>query len=183
MKYLLFVFSFILGLVLQLQGQHYQKRDFTTVSLGNSIVDELLPEGVEYTPFTLLTSFPIWTRGKFTVYGESQLVQAINSFNFSTEYEFGGNLGLLFIQPLSRNVNFTAAIGSGPHYVTIDTRRQADGFIFSDNVEMGFTFFIPSANTTVNVRSRFRHISNAGLQEPNGGIDNLFLVVGIGTAW
>ena len=182
MRRLLFAFLLTLGLN-SLIAQNFAQKTYANVNIGNSVIDELLPEGITYTPLTMLGSFSLWNKGKFSIYGEGQLVQAIHSFNFNTEYEFGANLGVMFQQPINPNINLTAAIGSGPHYVTIDTRRQADGFIFSDNFELGFSFFLPSIQTTLNLKSRFRHISNAGLQEPNGGIDNLFVILGIGTVW
>lgn len=181
-RLLLIVQITILGLV-NIQAQNSYRPQFASASIGNSVIDELLPEGIQYTPLTMLGAFSLWNKGKFTLYGEAQLVQAIHGINYQTEYEFGGNLGFMFQQPLVKHLNLQAAIGSGPHYVTIDTRRQANGFIFSDNFELGFRWFIPKIQTTVSLNSRFRHISNAGLQEPNGGIDNLFVVFGIGTIW
>ena len=98
------------------------------------------------------------------------------------DYEFGFNAGLRYHLGLTPFLELNAAIGSGPHFISVQTRRQADGFIFSDNMEIGFTYFMP-VRTTINVKARFRHISNAGLQAPNGGIDNLFVVIGIGTTF
>lgn len=152
---------------------------FGVVNVGYSIINEILPEGYYYTPQTLLGAIDIWKRKKFSLYSELQLVQAYDNFNLETDYEFGLNLGFMFSQPLFKNLLLSAGIGSGPHYVTVDTDRQARGFIFSDNVELGLSYELRKFSTIFNMRFRFRHISNAGFKSPNGGIDNLFLVLGV----
>lgn len=163
-------------------SQNYSKikaDPFGTINAGYSIINEILPEGYYYNPQTLLGSIDIWQKKKFSLYSELQLVQAFDNFNKETDYEFGLNLGFMFSQLLFKRLLLTTAIGSGPHYVTVDTGRQAKGFIFSDNVELGLSYELRKFHTILNTKLRFRHISNAGLKEPNGGIDNLFLILGV----
>ena len=70
-------------------------------------------------------------------------------------------------------------LGSGPHYINAQTQRQAKGFIFSDNLAAGIRLPLPAHLAgEFNIQYRLRHISNAGLKSPNGGINNGFLVVG-----
>ena len=161
----------------------FESPRFTGLEFGVSAIDELLPEGVPYTPFTMLGSFSVWQKGRGQIYGEGQLTQAINSFTLKTDYEFGMNLGFRYRLPLSPKTSFSAAIGSGPHYITVETRRQARGFIFSDNIELGFHQYVPSEDLQLNIKARYRHISNAGLKSPNGGIDNMLIVVGVSKYW
>ncbi|MBM3441042.1 MAG: acyloxyacyl hydrolase, partial [Bacteroidetes bacterium] len=52
--------------------------------------------------------------------------------------------------------------------------RQARGFIFSDNAFGGVNLKC-AKHTWIDLRIGFRHISNAGLREPNGGVNNLML--------
>jgi hypothetical protein len=88
---------------------------------------------------------------------------------------------ILFFQ--ADRLSLYAAIGSGPHYITVETDRQARGFIFSDNFELGSAYNFERINTAFLLKFRFRHISNAGLKEPNGGIDNFFVIAGLSANW
>ena len=172
----------VLGLNLSVFSQ-VDGQDYISNSFGYSVIDEMLPEGFDYVPFTMLTAFPVYRKGLFSLYSELQLTQAINSLELENEYEFGANLGIMLTLPVSEPLVITAAIGAGPHYITIETRHQAQGFIFSDNFEAGMIYNIKSIDTALNARIRYRHISNAGLERPNRGIDNFFLVFGISKAW
>lgn len=153
----------------------------TTYSVGRSIIDEYLPEGFAYDPVTFLFNTPIYSFGAFTLYGETQFTQAFNTLKRVVDYEFGWNGGIRYQTHLAKHLQLTAAIGSGPHYISVETRNQANGFIFSDNFELGFTYAFPTADTLLHMKGRFRHVSNAGLKLPNYGIDNLFLVIGLGS--
>ena len=150
----------------------------STWSFGRSIIHENLPESYAYRPISILGYFPIEQFGKFRIYGEYQFTQAVNLRN-AFDYEFGMNMGIQFIQSLSRNTTFAAAIGSGPHFITVETDRQSNGFIFSDNFEMSLRKYFPTFKSSIQLAARYRHISNAGLKNPNGGIDNLFFLFGI----
>lgn len=154
-----------------------------SAGLGYSVIAEELPEGFLYKPLTILPSATIWGKGHFTVYAEGQFTQAISLFGFKAEYEAGANFGLRYHLFVGRQLRINAAIASGPHYITIETSRQANGFIFSDNFELGLSYYLRSVDTEIQARWRYRHISNAGLQSPNGGIDNLFLVIGVAKKW
>ena len=68
-------------------------------------------------------------------------------------------------------------LGSGPHYLGFDSAIQKKGFIFSDNFFLNFSQSI-SHDLWIDYEVRFRHISNAGIAEPNIGIDNFFLGIG-----
>ncbi len=60
--------------------------------------------------------------------------------------------------------------GIGPHYISVHSEQQAWGFIFSDNLGVGLQFFA-TPHQSFDIGYRFRHISTAGLAEPNLGIN------------
>jgi hypothetical protein len=71
-------------------------------------------------------------------------------------------------------------LGSGPHFMSATIRRQIDGFLFSDNLGIGFLKQVSGRRPiALNVQFFFRHLSNAGFKEPNGGINTLNLRVGV----
>jgi len=95
-------------------------------------------------------------------------------------YEFGLNVRLSVNFSLSAHDLLSAKIGSGPHYFTAETRRQTKGFIFSDYFLATYTrgFLISGKMFAVEFEFGYRHISNANIYNPNGGISNF--VVGFG---
>lgn len=176
MKQLLFIFFLLTGPLLSLA----QDIPFpgATWSFGKSIIHEQLPEAYRYTPISILGNFPVQQFGKLGVYGEYQYTQATNLRN-SYDFEFGMNFGLRYLMQLNLKTYLIASVGSGPHYITVQTDRQASGFIFSDNFELNLRHYYTELRTTIQLAARFRHISNAGLKSPNGGIDNFFLLFGL----
>lgn len=152
---------------------------FSSFGVGTSVIDELLPEGYKYEPVTFIASSSLWSRKRLTVYLEGQFTRAASILNYQEEYGFGGNMGILYQLPITPSFQAMGAIGSGPYYITLQTDLQASGFIFSDNFEVGFTKSFKDFGAKFQMRFRFRHISNAGLKEPNDGIDNFFVFIGI----
>ncbi len=154
-----------------------------TVGIGYGVWNENLLDGGVYNPIILIGRSTVFQLSKqrgngFSVYVESQLV-AVSVREFRRrDYEFGGNLGFEYRTSLWLGSLFETSIGSGPHYITVVTRHQARGFIFSDNFEMALSQALPKGNAQLQLRFRYRHISNAGLQEPNLGIDNVFVFAG-----
>ena len=92
-------------------------------------------------------------------------------------FEFGLNAGVTYGWDFGP-IHAFGGISSGPHFVDVETDLQARGFIFSDNFLAGLRSRIGS-QWQLDTHVRFRHISNAGLQNPNKGIDNWLLVLGI----
>ncbi len=70
------------------------------------------------------------------------------------------------------------AIHAGPHYISGRIKRQKEGFIFSDNLALGLLLRIKK-DIYLDIRPAFRHLSNAGLGLPNGGINSLQWGLGI----
>ena len=95
------------------------------------------------------------------------------------DIEFGANLGLRSYICINPRFYIYQMIGSGPHYISADVQRQAKGFIFSDNFAVGAFTSLKKKNLFLNLQLRYRHISNAGLKSPNGGIDSWNFLVGL----
>lgn len=96
------------------------------------------------------------------------------------DVEFGTNVGLRYYQQLSSKFYLYQMLGSGPHFITADLPHQAKGFIFSDNLAVGFYKQINSKKPLfLNFQFRVRHISNAGLKLPNSGVNTLNVLVGL----
>ncbi|HFA47531.1 MAG TPA: acyloxyacyl hydrolase [Bacteroidetes bacterium] len=153
------------------------------IHLGIPIINEKLADGFEYRPFQLLFyyNFTNLLKGKkndLFVYLEPQLVWVHFSPKRKKEFEFGANLGLEYRLNLSGQTAIIAAVGSGPHYISAETPKQAKGFIFSDNFTLGLRQALGNSGTDLHLRARFRHISNANLKKPNNGIDSWFLIFG-----
>ena len=105
-----------------------------------------------------------------------------NEFNDSPTitrgHEFGLNAGLLvrgiFLSDLLSPYLF---ISTGPHYISGVPERQSPGFIFSDNLFSGLSIRLQES-FYLDLRFGFRHISNAGLKNPNGGINTFVVNIG-----
>ena len=94
-------------------------------------------------------------------------------------YEYGFNAGVLIRRYFQdKKWSVYAFISSGPHYVSGTPNRQSSGFIFSDNFFVGCTIRL-SEKLILDLRPGFRHISNAGLKNPNGGVNNAILSGGV----
>lgn len=183
MKHFLLLFAFFWScnaLVAQESAFH---KFLPTVGIGYGVWNENLLDGAVYNPLIFMGRSKILQLSKrrsngFSVYAESQLV-AVSLKEFRCrDYEFGANLGFEYRASLWIGSLFSTSIGSGPHYITVVTKHQARGFIFSDNFEMALSQALPKGKAQVQLRFRYRHISNAGLQEPNYGIDNVFVFAG-----
>lgn len=93
--------------------------------------------------------------------------------------EFGVNIGFAFTRYFDAGTTgLYIMAGAGPHYVSGVPERQAPGFIFSDNVALGFTRLL-SDRLALDLSAGFRHISNASLKRPNGGVNNLVVMGGV----
>ena len=154
--------------------------------IGNSLVDEYLPEGYYYHPIKITYSYAIpilkikpQRKSNIYVHFEPQFNPVIITDAKNT-FEFGINVGFLFHFKASEKGIFYGGIGSGPHYVSINTNLQAKGFNFSDNFIIGYRQLLDiNKPLELNIQTRFRHVSNDGLQKPNHGIDNLFIMIGL----
>lgn len=159
-------------------------RPFHSLHIGFTIIDQNFDDRSIYRPAAMLyyNSISLTKRNAenvFSFYYEPQLNPII--FKKKLKIEFGVNAGLSFYRKLGHGINGFISCGTGPHYINTATERQAQGFIFSDNLIIGLRKQLPSRNNSYEftIQYRFRHISNAGLSYPNQGINNGFLIFGI----
>jgi hypothetical protein len=173
-----------------------QKRiQFAELLVGTGIVNEQISPDHVYRPFLLCSRYSVSVLKKerknhlLLFYAEPQInliaisptkqSRAVENNNNSTTtfaWEAGLNMGFEY-RYYFKNYFCLLGFGSGPHFISATVAKQANGFIFSDNFYGGFGKVFNdkfSAFTKVN----FRHISNAGLKEPNYGIDNVLIFLG-----
>ncbi len=156
--------------------------------LGIPIANEKLAEGRRYKPYQLLLYYDFarlvkGDRHTLSIYLEPQFVWVHFSPKDKKEWELGANLGFEYRLRVAGQTALTAAVGSGPHVITVETSQQVKGFIFSDNFTAGIRQPLGNTGVNLDLRCRFRHISNANLKKPNQGIDNWFLIAGITRVW
>ena len=93
--------------------------------------------------------------------------------------EVGFNVGFRYIAPVTDGVSIFGEISSGPAYFSIDTVEQGDeGFNFISQFGAGLEFEITN-KVAFTAGYRYRHLSNAGLDDPNSGINTNALITGI----
>ena len=95
------------------------------------------------------------------------------------DFEFGANLGIRNYIRVNDGLFFYQMLGSGPHYISAVVKRQANGFIFSDNLAFGAFTRLTKRNLFLHLQFRIRHLSNAELKQPNGGINAWNVLVGL----
>jgi hypothetical protein len=95
--------------------------------------------------------------------------------NFETGTSFFLKIGIL---PQTAKLQPYIKAGVGMSYMTIHTREQATQFNFIDTGGAGIHYFF-NKNTAFTLEGRYRHLSNAGIDHPNSGINTAFILAGI----
>ena len=113
-------------------------------------------------------------RGTFSAYIEPQVNPVLHP---DTDVEFGVGVGIKYRYSLADDFSWYIMGSIGPHFISVKTQDQANGFIFSDTIGAGCSFLL-TENSSINLEYRFRHMSNCGLKNPNVGINNDFIAVG-----
>ena len=91
--------------------------------------------------------------------------------------ETGLNVFFRYLHPVAPSVKLVGEIGSGPMYLSINSKEQGDaGFNFLNQFGLGAQVAV-SDNSAITVGYRFRHLSNAGTSEPNRGINSNAVVL------
>jgi hypothetical protein len=168
-------------------GWRWREKGFL-LGMGHGIDSFNLPEG-RYDPLFFMGHFGLDILSKtkkqnhpgiFTIYSEPQvnLVFIKKGSEEKTDFEFGLNIGFKHMYPVWKNIYTYILIGTGPHFVTVHSIKQARGFIFSDNFGAGFYFF-NNKNIALNTGFRLRHLSNANIKLPNSGINTFNYFIGI----
>ncbi|MDO9530008.1 MAG: hypothetical protein Q7J27_12750, partial [Syntrophales bacterium] len=78
-------------------------------------------------------------RGKLTFFFEPQVNPVVNP---ETNIECGIGLGIKYMYPITDRLSPYIMGGVGPHYISVVTTDQANGFIFADTIGTGFYYFI-----------------------------------------
>jgi len=112
--------------------------------------------------------------GRLTAFLEPQLNP---SHRPEDSVEFGLGIGVQYRYAFTERVAGYLFGSTGPHYMTLVTAEQAQGFLFSNTLGAGLYYFLRE-DSALNLGYRYRHLSNAGLVEPNGGINASFITLG-----
>ena len=92
--------------------------------------------------------------------------------------EVGNDFIIKYSHPIIRRVNIYIEAGLGMMFTSQHTFEQSTQFNFTEQVGGGISCFF-AKNKSVNFGYRYRHFSNAGIDEPNRGIDMDFYLFGI----
>ncbi len=116
-----------------------------------------------------------WYRGRLAFRAEATLI-----VNFSPHTGFAGGLGLLLRYDFLALGPWRPYVEGGAGFLSLDLDLvdQADGFAFQPQGGAGLAFQY-SPQTSVELGTRFRHISNAYMREPNAGIDSIQILFGV----
>ena len=85
--------------------------------------------------------------------------------------EYVLNIGIVYRRILSKNSSVFAVLNTGPMYIDTDTERLKKGFAFSDVFAIGYNY--KYKKISFDVKSMFRHASNANIQMPNFGLNSV----------
>lgn len=159
-----------------------QRSNGVMVHYGINFYD--LPEGYGYRPLLIahIKHYPLFkTRRNINLaidVGPQAGIAYTDKLNFEVGFFVSLNLGFAFTD--WDMVSLMA--GAGPHYISLVTGKQASGFIFSDNFLLAYRrrLILNCTPYELSFFGGFRHLSNASLKQPNGGIDNI--ITGIGFA-
>ena len=119
----------------------------------------------------LLSLCPQFGRSSFLF--DSQSVETVSGT------ELGIGIYLVYNRKIA-NSDFSYYIrgGTGPHYLSEAPERQIPGFVFSNFVDIGITIKI-SDQFRLSANGGLRHMSNAKLRHPNGGLNNVIYGLGL----
>jgi lipid A 3-O-deacylase len=158
-------------------------RFFTEMGFIAGFASANIPEGT-YQPILLIGHFGVDMkryfsglknhRGTLSFFFEPQFNPV---FSPQTDFEAGIGMGLKYIYPVVEKLSCYILGSTGPHYISAVTTKQQNGFLFANSIGGGFYYYL-TKDSAANIGYRFRHISNAGTANPNGGIDTNSIVVG-----
>jgi hypothetical protein len=114
-------------------------------------------------------------RGTLSLFFEPQF--GFTSISKENGVEFGVGVGLKYAYPVGDSYSVYILGSVGPHVISLKTEDQANGFIFNDTIGLGMNYMI-SPGTAIDIQCRLRHLSNAGIKQPNYGIENLIGLIG-----
>jgi len=96
--------------------------------------------------------------------------------------EVGNNFILKYCHPITRKVSMYFEGGLGIMFTSLHTFEQGTQFNFTEQFGTGFSYLF-SKNKAINFGYRYRHFSNAGIKEPNAGIDMHYFLCGVSISY
>ncbi len=118
-----------------------------------------------------------WYRGNFELLAEGAFY-----IPFEPTDGFGGGITAIFrynFLPEGRLIPFVEA-GPGILSTDFDLQNHVDGLNFVFQAGLGFHCFL-SERTALTAEGRFHHISNAGIADPNRGLNSVMFLIGVTT--
>ncbi|MFQ5656956.1 MAG: acyloxyacyl hydrolase [Candidatus Methylomirabilales bacterium] len=118
-----------------------------------------------------------WYRGNFEFLFEGAFL-----INVEPKSGFAGGATAMFRYNFLPGGDFIPFLQLGAGIVGLDfnLQDQADGFNFTPQGGVGFHYFV-SDRTALTAEWRLHHISNAGSNDPNNGINSSLFLVGLST--
>jgi hypothetical protein len=116
-----------------------------------------------------------WYRGNFELLFEGALI-----FNSRPRFGFavGGGSTLRYNFLAGRSLVPFIDCNLGMVYLDFDLRGQSDGFNFNVGWGSGLHWFV-SEEMAITPELRYQHFSNAGIEKPNHGINDVLFLIGI----
>lgn len=195
-KYLLIAIAFFAMICLAMPTLSAQDKLFDgsrhklMLSFGYGFDDNITRHADYYYRVYLITfqyQYNIYQKGTFGIDFLTQAQYNITEYAYDVVWvpekkggiEFGVHPGILFRKNFWEDeLSVFASLVIGPHYITGELNRQVSGFIFSDKFILGVDLKL-SKKIYMEMNVGFRHISNAGLDLPNDGINNILANVGL----
>jgi len=98
--------------------------------------------------------------------------------NPNTNAEVGCSFLLKYSDHITSRIAPYIEGGFGIIYTTQHTREQSTQYNFLSQVGVGLQFFL-NEKYALTGGYRYRHMSNAGIDSPNRGIDHHFVLLGV----
>lgn len=120
-------------------------------------------------------SFNPWQDYFTSVSNPEEMREKLMPFKRMREYAL--NIGLLYRRYLTDHFSAYTYLNVGPMYIDSETERLKKGFAFSDIIALGINYRIQ--DFSVDMKTYFRHVSNANLQWPNYGLNSIGFELGV----
>lgn len=129
--------------------------------------------GFDLKPFT--KKFGWEPKGHFELVYEPFISPVIDP---DANIEFGLTTSFKYAYPLTEKFYPYVLVGTGPYYTSLHTYEQSTQFNFCSQGGGGFMYFFRE-HWAVSADYRWRHASNAGMKQPNGGVDSAVYTLGL----
>lgn len=184
------IFSFVIGLVSQaLAVEKTSTKSLSGIEFLTGFMksDKSLEDKGLLRTVPLLFDFDFdmkeFTHEKFNLFWSGLLQLQLEPFvapiySPSNNFETGMSVFLkIGFVPDTWKLQPFGKIGIGLDYMTLQTREQRTQFNFIDTVCLGAHYFVKK-NVALTCEYRLRHLSNAGIDQPNHGINAHFALLG-----